>query len=297
MLKKMISFAAVAGLVLALPPAAQAAPLGMDFVTIGNPDNADDTHGNGYGGVDYTYRIGTYEVTQDQWYDYNTTDGIGFDGSNKPAVNVSWHEAAQFCNWMTSGDATLGAYAISGGLVTGIDRASAISTYGTVYAIPTEDEWYKAAYYKGGGPSAGYWDYPTDDSGCPSDKTPANQDNTPPGSANYNKVMGGEGHPVDVGSYDAKDGEDYVSDSPYGTFDQGGNVWEWNEALFANSNRGRRGGAFDNDGSYLLASSRLSWNPGGDFIGFRVSEVPEPATLALLALGGVWVLGRRRNVR
>ena len=29
-------------------------------------------------------------------------------------------------------------------------------------------------------------------------------------------------------------------------------------------------------------------------VGFRVSEVPEPATIALLALGGVGVLVRRR---
>jgi formylglycine-generating enzyme required for sulfatase activity len=28
-------------------------------------------------------------------------------------------------------------------------------------------------------------------------------------------------------------GEFENSDSPYGTFDQGGNIWEWNEAIFS----------------------------------------------------------------
>ena len=39
--------------------------INMDFVNVGNAGNtADDT---GYGAVGYNYRIGTYEVTADQW--------------------------------------------------------------------------------------------------------------------------------------------------------------------------------------------------------------------------------------
>jgi hypothetical protein len=37
----------------------------MGFQTIGQAGNASDI--TGYGAVDYTYRIGTYEVTVDQW--------------------------------------------------------------------------------------------------------------------------------------------------------------------------------------------------------------------------------------
>ena len=34
-----------------------AQPVTFDWATVGNPGNADDTHGAGYGAVDYAYRI------------------------------------------------------------------------------------------------------------------------------------------------------------------------------------------------------------------------------------------------
>jgi len=74
-----------------------------------------------------------------------------------------------------------------------------------------------------------------------------------------------------VGAYDAR-----PSDSPYATFDQGGNVWEWNEAILYGSHRGLRGGSFYGYVGYLRASGRSVYrDPAdeGDFIGFRVSEV------------------------
>ena len=43
-------------------------------------------------------------------------------------------------------------------------------------------------------------------------------------------------------------GEFENSASPYGTFDQGGNVWEWNEAVVYETHialRGLRGGSYD----------------------------------------------------
>ena len=60
-----------------------------------------------------------------------------------------------------------------------------------------------------------------------------------------------------------------------------------------------RGGAFlDSDFASTLASSyRVANGPDGEFnyIGFRVaSGVPEPASLALLSLGGLAFLRRRR---
>jgi formylglycine-generating enzyme required for sulfatase activity len=105
-------------------------------------------------------------------------------------------------------------------------------------------------------------------------------------------------YPIDSGKYTTVAGEFENSDSPYGTFDQGGNVWEWNEAIISGSYRGMRGGSFYYfDFGYLLAASRVNgYIPTFEYgyIGFRVSEVPEPATLSLLAVGGLMALRRRR---
>jgi formylglycine-generating enzyme required for sulfatase activity len=94
-------------------------------------------------------------------------------------------------------------------------------------------------------------------------------------------------------------GEFENSESPYDTFDQGGNVWEWNEAVLHGSYRGLRGGSF-NDGDYSLHASLRSYlSPTYEYyyLGFRVVEVPEPATLALLAFGGMGVLMERKRLR
>ena len=299
-MKRVFQIVCVTALVAALGSAASAADIthdgttiSMDFVTVGNAGNTADA--TSYGGVDYNYRIGKYEVTENQWdavSGASTTDLLddpGYWSGDQPVAKISWHESAMFCNWLTSGNVAQGAYAINGsGVVTAIDRADAVSTYGTVYVIPTEDEWYKAAYYdpnKSGG--AGYWGYPTG-----SDSAPDGIDSA--GDTQFEAVFYdgyNQGHPNDM--------DDAGALSPYGTMGQGGNVWEWNETLIG-SYRGLRGGSFYFIVDYpLLASTRYDYPPSFEFtfIGFRVSEVPEPATMAILMLGGIGILRRRKCVR
>ena len=271
MFKKMISIVAVVGLVLALAPAAQA----MDFVTVGDKGNAADTRYGTYGKVDYTYRIGKYEVSADQWFESGLAGGT--EGSDLPVVDVSWHEAAQFCNWMTSGDKTDGYYTITEGVATipAQGHYEYAQANGRTFFIPTEDEWYKAAYYTG----SGYSNYPNGTDIAPLKGA---------GGWNYDNY---QASPWNVGS---------GAEEQNNTCDMAGNVWEWNEALIPGSGRGIRGGAWYHTATRICAAERDHGPPSGagTTIGFRVSEVvPEPATLALLALGGVWVLGRRRNVR
>lgn len=80
----------------------------------------------------------------------------------------------------------------------------------------------------------------------------------------------------------------FDSDSPYGTFDQGGNLWEWNETL-TGSFRVLRGGAFGT-GSESLFSSLWATQRTGHVVGFRVATVPEPSTLTLAAFGTLSLL-------
>ena len=140
--------------------------INIDFVTIGNPGNAADTGGTpGSGAVSYGYRIGKYEVTNAQWNTFTAAVGRPtgnsngynwnslFTGAQQPTNNVSWYEAAQFCNYLTSGDKGQGAYQFSGnntnpGDFLGVNRVAATATYGTIYVLPTKDEWYKATHYK-----------------------------------------------------------------------------------------------------------------------------------------------------
>ncbi len=82
---------------------------------------------------------------------------------------------------------------------------------------------------------------------------------------------------TDVGAYTS-------ATSPYGTFDQGGNVWEWNEALISGSFPGLRGGSWSSGSNNLRASVRFSVSPSdADLnVGFRVASIPEPTTMCLV---------------
>jgi len=251
--------------------------INMDFVNIGNAGNSADTGGTpGCGAVSSNYRIGKYEVTATQWQTINTAAGIGDSGTwsgNQPVAAISWYDAAQFCNYLTSGNKYSGAYKfdISGNFQS-IDRASSISTYGTTYVIPTEDEWYKAAYFKPNG--SGYSLYANGTSTAPIAGV----------NSNYNMAIGAPWDIITNGTQEQN-----------GTFDMMGNVVEWNETLLYGSGRGVRGGSYDWANSYLASSSRGSGSPEVEHysLGFRVASVPEPCSLVLMSLGGLALLRRK----
>jgi formylglycine-generating enzyme len=102
--------------------------------------------------------------------------------------------------------------------------------------------------------------------------------------------------PIDNGHYTTVAGEFQNSASAYGTFDQGGNVWEWNDSILYRSYRGLRGGSFGSSPGYLQSSYRYEYDPTNERfdIGLRVVQVPEPASMALVALGVVGILRRKR---
>jgi formylglycine-generating enzyme required for sulfatase activity len=265
----------------------------------------------GYGSVDYLYQIGKYEVTNAQYcaflnaiaatdtyslYNTNmagTYGGIQRDGSadgysysvkpaweNKPVNFVSWYDALRFANWLHNGQPTGlqdntttedGAYMLTGqhSVAPGdhpIHGANGRNADARIW-LTGEDEWYKAAYYKGGCTNAGYWDYATQSDTLPDHNWP---DGDSGNSANYHHATESP-YLTDVGAYS-------LSESAYGTFDQTGNVYEWDEGLFSDSIRVVRGGAWDRYDDAMPACFR-----NGSYahhenanVGFRVASLPEP---------------------
>jgi formylglycine-generating enzyme required for sulfatase activity len=277
---------------------------------------ATDTYGlyytdMAYGHIGYGCRI--HRSGSPGSYTYS----VAADWAGRPVNYVSWGDAARFANWLHNGQPTGiqdlattedGSYLLDGATSEAALIAVARKPNAT-WVIPTEDEWYKAAYHKNdpGASGGSYWDYPTNgdtvpgyvnDSGTLSGAgTPFVEDGIDPGNyATYNGD--GPGGTDGIGSpyYRTEAGEWENSGSPYGTFDQGGNLWEWNEAVFSWPVRGLRGGTFYDNDSILHASHRDSCLPQWqDFgFGFRVALVPEPATVAIFTLASMGVFWRRR---
>jgi len=297
----------------------------LETVTVGDPGNV------GLGSVGYTYNIGKYEVTAKQYTDflnnkaqtdmyelYNTymasawscniqrsgawgsyTYSVEDDWANRPVNYVSFWDACRFANWLSNGqgngDTETGAYTLNG--YNDIDGRSIQRNAGPTWAVTSEDEWVKAAYYKGGGSNAGYWDYPTRSNTVPGrDMADASGNN-----ANYCDFLPERSYLIGSPYYRTEVGEFQNSDSPYGTFDQGGNVAELNEAIVQaegsyGATRGCRGGSYDYASSILRADNRYHWDDFHDWIlffptverydvGFRVTQIPDllqpPANMSL----------------
>ncbi len=298
-------------------PSANSAPvspalLPMSMVTVGNPGNAADTNtGSVYGAVSYSYQIGAYDVTglqytaflnavgsTDTYALYNAAMGTdtnvaqisqsGTSGSftyavlnntgNRPISYVSWFDSARFSNWMSNGQPSgaqtsttteNGTYYVNGatsGNVVAANTTNPNTNLAPTYRIPLENEWYKAAYYKGGSTNAGYWTYATQSNVAPGTTigSSANQ-------ANYNNAIGTA---TDVGAFSG-------SGSFYGTFDQSGNVYQWNDLDgTTGSSRGLRGGDWSDKSFYVSSSGRFNFDPSyeGDYVGCRLAS---PVTTTL----------------
>ena len=190
-------------------------------------------------------------------YSYSVT-GSYSQGVNCPIFDVSWGDAARFCNWLQNGQPTgaegngtteTGAYTLNGA-VSNSALMAITRNPGAIDFIPSENEWYKAAYYDPtlGGGAGGYWTYPTKSNTAPSNVL------SPTGTNNANYYNGGYTDPT---NYLTPVGAFADSPGPYGTFDMGGDVCQWNEtAAVPGSSRGVRGGHWVNGSIYLASSSR-----------------------------------------
>ncbi len=296
----------------------------------------------GYGSVGYTYRMGTYDVTSAQYCQFlnavaqtdpyglyllamsctgtspyvNYGCGIARGGSpgsytysvlpgwaNIPANYITWADAARFCNWLQNGQPVgpegngtteTGAYTLNGGVSNATMMAVTRNT-GATYFIPTENEWYKAAYYD---PSTGtYWSYSTQSNTAPSNALSATGTN----NANFFDFYASPRY-TDPTNYLTPVGYFAGSLGPYGTYDMGGDVFQWNETAVLTGGyayRGLRGGSFNFGSDLVAASSRDEDVPMDQYyaFGFRVAaSVPEPGSITLFVAGAMaaWICWRRR---
>ncbi len=318
----------------------------LEFVPVGNPGNPADPQEyegaiEGYGSVSRDFRIGKYEVTSAQYVEFlnavaksdtyglynadmwadphgckierngvagNYNYSVAADRANQPVNFISFWDSLRFTNWLHNGQPTgaqnsvtteQGAYPVFG--YTGMNGASIGRSANAKYWLPSEDEWYKAAYYD---PAVGhYWDYPTRSDVRPNNTLPDTGNNANFQISIFNVAeiltVGAPYWRTDVGIFAQSEG-------PYGTYDQGGNIFEWNEEIFGPqpssiSSRGFRGGSWGNYQDGMMAQVRYypQWPNYEDYhSGFRVAAfaVPEPSALLMLAIGIVLTsCGRQRT--
>jgi formylglycine-generating enzyme required for sulfatase activity len=251
-----------------------AAPL--VFVTVGNPGNPGDARTGGSNGiVSYPYAISQYLIRNDQWAAFLTdvaatngdpnglsighnqarggytktgsgtpadpyVFGLVADYQDKPVNNVRFDDVCRYCNYLHNGasngaNTEYGAYDMS-------LSPNQVRLPGALYFLPTDDEWYKAAFYQPGIMSletnANYWLYATAHDTLPSGaiaNAEGDATNGPNNVANWADPTtplgtfdwGGLSYNVStVGSCGSN------SASYYGAYDMNGNVYEWTETSY-----------------------------------------------------------------
>ena len=209
-----------------------------------------------------------------------------------PAVWVRWASAARFVNWLSNGEG-------GGGTESGVYDMSVLTSGfatpptrapGATVFLPSEDEYYKAAYYDPSlnGGTGGYWQY-----GTRSDTPPDSI--APPGSTNAANIGSGDlggggtattmattGAPYDPNLSYLTDVGAYVNaTSAYGLYDAEGLVYSWTEGTrntFGNELPIYRGGSWRYGEGYDGAAYRNIYSganvDGSSLIGFRVAALP-----------------------
>jgi formylglycine-generating enzyme required for sulfatase activity len=257
---------------------------------------------SGYGIVNHDYRMGTYEITADQWNKFMVNLGVpvtgnpshAYDSSTSdtdvklPANHISWYEAAQFVNWLNTSTGHQAAYKFTGTQGSGdyalatwstADAANGTNLFrnkDAFYFLPTEDEWVKAAY----------WNGTTLQSYATKAGESLKQGNGTNGTGWNYYDNGYATNPA--GKWEVGSGSQELN----GTYDMMGNAGEWMENPYSDTSyglttqRAMRGSSYGSYGYMAASSYRIPNYPTADEfddVGFRVASVPEPGSLVMLA--------------
>ena len=201
-----------------------------------------------------------------------------------PITFIDYLDAVRFVNWLHNGqgdgDTETGAYTINA-------SGQPMRSPNARYWIPTENEWYKAAYYdpSSGGPPDDYWQFPWRNFG---NSRPGNFFAFSPsaGTDTYAVTNRARLEPYQTYLSDVRAYADAAS--YYGTLNQAGNVDEWTEGDAFSGGPHTRGGYWDLDTSGIarnifarMASFASPFDgqpgqPGPQHIGFRVATGASP---------------------
>jgi formylglycine-generating enzyme required for sulfatase activity/ankyrin repeat protein len=206
-----------------------------------------------------SYFIGKYEVTFDEYDEFSGSTGRknsgdqGWGRGPRPAINVSWYDAVEYCNWLSKKEGLEECYTVSGSNIT-----CDFNTNG--YRLPTETEW----EYAGRG-----------------------------GNRTYGYKYAGSGDVDVIGWHSGNSGgrtqpAGQKRPNELGLSDMSGNVWEWCWDWYGNyashsptnptgaasgTNRVLRGGSWLNGPYTLRTSGRNSLGPdsSSSVVGFRIA--------------------------
>jgi len=269
----------------------------LDFVNVGNAGEV----------VSYDYRMGKYEISQNQvdaakangFQLYDTYPQSPAWSGDQPAANISWFGAASFVNWLNTSSGHQAAYDItwdgtSWSLATWNGIQNQTRNPEAYYFLPNWEEYYKSAYYS---PETRSFNSFSTGNTIP---TPVESGTLP------NTVVYSSSLPSDPTLFLTLTSPASVYQagglSSYGTMGQVGNIGEWSDFFYIGeqtSNITQTAGIIPLGGSYESSGGNISYLDYAYYdVGFRVAALPEPSTYALFGLGGLALLiaYRKRKV-
>ncbi len=228
------------------------------------------------------FYLQTTEVTNTQFRQFQPShnsgqiNGNSLNAEQQPVVQISWQQAAAFCNWLSAKEGLPAFYRQTNGVVTGFNPAA------TGYRLPSEAEWTWAARANG----QTLLTFPWGETFPPTVAVENYADNT--SAYVTGRILNNykDGHVVSapVASFKA---------NQHGMFDMGGNVAEWVHDVYSIPNAngptlkdplgGQTGDNFVIRGAAWtqakLSELRLAFRDygqaGRDDVGFRIARYAE----------------------
>lgn len=307
----------------------------IDPVQVADAGNQGDSSAYGWGAVNYEFWIGKNDVTVGEYaiflnavaqkdplhlYDARMwsaawpliqRSGPDAQGnfsyqasrttSRYPIIFINYKNAQRYCNWLEngkpSGNEVAGITETGAYDLTSSTTAIAVAKKKASFRLPTNDEYHKVTYYKGGSLNAGFYKYPTQ-----TDTVPTSHSMDPNGAHNVNVGLSSQGtdgrnflqnvgNTIHLATFSNGTYDDCnrLSIGFYGTHDDGCNVAQWTSTTDSSRSfllvRGADWDYWDHNTNiwdpfyYTASTSFLIQTPdtADEHVGFRVAGIQQIA--------------------